>query len=215
LGPIPVWKASGPMAALEEIEPGLWRWSAPHPGWRPDAAPESPADWPRTVGCVLCDAPDATVLIDPLLPLGDERFLGALDEHVGRRDRRVAVLTTIGFHRRSRDELAARYGATTSRARKNLPAGVESFPIRGAGETIFWLGKHRALVPGDRIIGAPSARLRLCPESWLRYLSSGITLAELAEALRPLLDLEIERVLVSHGEPVLSDGRKELAKALG
>jgi hypothetical protein len=215
LGSDPGLEGFASMAALEEIEPGLWRWSAPHPGWRPDAAPESPADWPRAVGCVLCDAPDATVLIDPLLPLGDERFLGALDEHVGRRDRRVAVLTTIGFHRRSRDQLAARYGATTSRAKKNLPAGVESFPIRGAGETIFWLPKHRALVPGDRIIGAPNARLRLCPESWLRYLSSGITLAELAEALRPLLDLEIQRVLVSHGEPVLSDGRKKLAKALG
>jgi hypothetical protein len=203
------------MAALQEIEPGLWRWTVPHPGWRPDATPESPDDWPRAVGCVLCDAPDATVLIDPLLPHGDERFLGALDEHVRRRDRRVAVLTTIGFHRRSRDELADRYGATTSRAKKNLPAGVESFPIRGAGETVFWLGEHRALVPGDRIMGAPGGRLRLCPESWLRYLSSHITLAELAEALRPLLDLEIARVLVSHGQPVLSDGRKKLAKALG
>jgi hypothetical protein len=203
------------MAALEEIEPGLWRWTALHPGWRPGASPESPADWPRPVGCVLCDAPDATVLIDPLLPPGDERFLGALDEHVGRRDRRVAVLTTIGFHRRSRDELAERYGAATSRARKSLPAGVESFPIRGAGETIFWLAEHRALVPGDRILGAPGGRLRLCPESWLRYLGSGMTLPALAKALRPLLDLEIERVLVSHGEPVLGDGRTALARALG
>jgi hypothetical protein len=202
------------MAALKKIEPGLWRWSAPHPGWRPGATPQSPDDWPRAVGSVLCDAPDATVLIDPLLPLGDQRFLGALDEHVGRRERRVVVLTTIGFHRRSRDQLADRYGASTSRAKKNLPAGVESFPIRGAGETIFWLREHRALVPGDRIIGASGARLRLCPESWLRYLSSGITLAGLAEALRPLLDLEIERVLVSHGEPVLSGGRRKLAKAL-
>jgi glyoxylase-like metal-dependent hydrolase (beta-lactamase superfamily II) len=203
------------MAALKEIEPGLWRWSAPHPGWRPGATPQSPDDWPRAVGSVLCDAPDATVLIDPLLPHGDERLLSALDQHVGRRERPVVVLTTIGFHRRSRDQLVDRYGATTSRAKRNLPAGVESFPIRGAGETIFWLRQHRALVPGDRIIGAPGARLRLCPESWLRYLSSGITLAGLAEALRPLLDLEIERVLVSHGEPVLSGGRRKLAKALG
>ena len=73
------------------------------------------------------------------------------------------MLTTIGFHRRSRDQLAERYGATTSRAKRNLPAGVESFPIRGAGETIFWLAEHRALVPGDRILGAPGGRLRLCP----------------------------------------------------
>jgi hypothetical protein len=124
------------------------------------------------------------------------------------------VLTTIGFHRRSRNELAERYGATTSRARQDLPAGVESFPIRGAGETIFWLAEHRAVVPGDRILGGPGGRLRLCPASWLRYLPSGMTVAGLAEALRPLLDLEIERVLVSHGEPVLRRGRQALEAAL-
>ena len=124
------------------------------------------------------------------------------------------MLTTIGFHRRSRDQLAERYGAATSRAKSNLPEGVESFPIRGAGETIFWLAEHRALVPGDRIIGAPGGRLRLCPGSWLRYLPSGITLAALAEALRPLLDLEIDRVLPSHGDPVLGRGREALEAAL-
>jgi hypothetical protein len=200
---------------LREIHPGLWRWTTPHPEWRPDAPPDSPADWPHAVGSVLCDAVDATVLIDPLLPVDERGFLGVLDEHVRSRERPVAVLTTIGFHRRSRDQLAERYGATTSRAKKSLPTGVESFPIRGAGETFFWLPEHRALVPGDRVIGAPGCRLRLCPASWLRYLSSGITLAALANALRPLLELPIESVLVSHGEPVLSGGREALADALG
>jgi hypothetical protein len=199
---------------LQEIRPALWRWTAPHPGWRPGASKDSPADWPPEVGCVLCDVPDATVLIDPLLPPDSDRLLRTLDEHVRRRDRRVAVLTTIGFHRRSRDRLAERYGATTSRARKNLPAGVEAYPIRGAGETIFWLAEHRALVPGDRILGAPDGRLRLCPESWLGYLPSGLTTAQLAGALRPLLELPIERVLVSHGEPVISGGHAALAQAL-
>jgi hypothetical protein len=202
------------VAALLEIHPGLWRWTAPHPEWRPGAPKDSPADWPPEVGCVLCDTPDATVLIDPLLPPDSERLLRVLDKHVRRRERRVAVLTTIGFHRRSRDLLAERYGATTSRARKNLSAGVEAYPIRGAGETIFWLAEHRTLVPGDRILGAPGGRLRLCPQSWLRYLPSGLTRAQLAGALRSLLELPIERVLVSHGEPVLSGGHEALAKAL-
>jgi hypothetical protein len=200
---------------LREIHPGLWRWSAPHPEWRPDAAPGSPADWPSEVGSVLCDAIDATVLIDPLLPPGDQGFLDLLEEHVRSRGCRVAVLTTIGFHRRNRDQLAERYAATTSRAKTKLPAGVESYPIRGAGETLFWLPRYRALVPGDRIVGAARGRLRLCPESWLGYLPSGITLPALADALRPLLELPIESVLVSHGEPVLSGGRAALADALG
>jgi hypothetical protein len=200
--------------ALREISPGLWRWTAPHPGWRPGAAAESPSDWPRDVGCVLCHVPNATVLIDPLLPPARETLLAELDQLVRARNAPVAVLTTIGFHRRSRDELARRYTASTSRAKSALPGGVEPLPIRGAGETMFWLREQRALVPGDRIMGAPGGGLRLCPESWLRYLPSGLTLAGLRELLRPLLELPIESVVVSHGEPVLADGRAALARAL-
>jgi hypothetical protein len=202
------------VSGLRELGPGLWRWTALHPEFVQDAKPESPADWPEEVGSVLYDAEDATVLIDPLLPAGDGRVGAELDAHVGDRALPAAILTTIKFHRRSRDELARRYSARTTRAREALPAGVESIPIRGAGETMFWIPACAALVPGDRIIGAASGGLRLCPESWLRYLPSGISLADLAARLRPLLELPIERVLVSHGEPVLDDGRAALADAL-
>jgi hypothetical protein len=203
------------VSELVQIRPGLWRWTTPHPDWRPDARAESPADWPREVGSVLCEAAGATVLIDPLVPdEGGEPLLRRLDRAI--RDRRlpVSILTTIRFHRRSRDMLAERYGASTSRARNRLPAGVESFPIRGAGETMYWLAEHRALVPGDRIIGADGGGLRTCPGSWLGYLPSGLSVAQLRDRLRPLLALPIEAVLVSHGDPVLRAGRAALARAL-
>ena len=124
------------------------------------------------------------------------------------------VLTTIGFHRRSRAAVAERYGASTSRAKKTLPQGVETIPIPRAGETMIWIPEHAALVPGDRILGGRDGGLRICPDSWLRYLTSGITGPELREALRLLLDLPIELVLVSHGEPVLAGGREALEQAL-
>jgi hypothetical protein len=38
--------------------------------------------------------------------------------------------------------------------------------------------------------------------------------AQLRQALRPALDLQVDMVLVSHGEPVLSGGRKALERAL-
>ena len=41
-----------------------------------------------------------------------------------------------------------------------------------------------------------------------------VTLADVRRELRPLLDLSIELVLVSHGEPILEGGRDELAQAL-
>jgi hypothetical protein len=227
---------------LSELRPGLYRWTAPHPDYEPDPQPDSPADWPEQVGSVAYEAPDALVLIDPLVPDG---LWPALDRLAAKAplvvppsgsrasparglkrpvdppdfggqgvNRRVAVLTTIGFHRRSRDVVAERYGASTSRAKKTLPNGVETIPIKGAGETMIWIPEHGALVPGDRILGGREGGLRVCPDSWLRYLPSGMTGTQLREALRPLLDLPIEVVLASHGEPVATGGRDALAQAL-
>jgi hypothetical protein len=197
---------------MQEIGAGLWRWTAPHPDWRPGAEPGSPADWDQGVGSVLYEAPDVAVFFDPLLPREPERFWQWADDRVAGRS--VVVLTTIGWHRRSRDAFVERYAAFVSRAKRMLPRGVESFPLRGAGETLFWLAEHRSLVVGDRILGAPAGGLRLCPASWLRYLPSGLTQADLRELLLPLLDLPVERVLVSHGEPVLSGGAEALRRAL-
>jgi hypothetical protein len=151
------------------------------------------------------------VLVDPLVP---EDVWAPLEERIRRHGRPVRVLTTIGFHRRSRDEVVRRFGATTSRARASLPAGVETVTLRGAGERMIWLPGPCALVPGDRLLGDGHGGVRLCPASWLRYLKSGMTLAELRAALQPILELPVELVLVSHGEPVLEDGRAAIERAL-
>ena len=195
-----------------ELRPGLWRWSAPHPDWRAGAAPGSSSDWPRDVGCLLLESAGAAVFIDALLDERDTALWRWADERASGRP--VPALTTIGFHRRSRDALVARYGASRSRARANLPSGVRALPLPGSGETLFWLERHRALVAGDRIVGADGGRLCMCPESWLRSQPSGITLDGLRELLLPVLELPIEIVLVSHGEPVLAGGRDALAAAL-
>ncbi len=195
---------------LQELARGLWRWTAPHPEWQPPKDSDTPADWPRDVGSVAYEAEQALVLVDPLVVDGD---YAALDE-LARSKARVAILTTLKWHRRSRGELAKRYDASTSRAQRALPRGVESIVIRGAGETMFWIAEHSALVPGDRLLGDRPPGLRLCPQSWLRYLD-GFTQDDLRNALREqLLELPIEMVLVSHGEPVLRDGRQALERAL-
>jgi hypothetical protein len=194
---------------LRELRPGLHRWTASHPDWEPGAEPETPADWPRDVGSVAYESPDALVLVDPLVP---DELWPELDRLAARHPR-VAVLTTIAFHRRSRDEVVRRYGAATPRAKASLPQGVVTIPIRRARETMVWLPEPRALVPGDRLLGDDGG-LRLCPDSWLRYLRNGLDRRELRRALRPLLDLPVELVLVSHGEPVLEGGREAIARAL-
>jgi hypothetical protein len=193
-----------PQVDLQQVASGLWRWTTPHPDWEAPKQEDDPADWPRDVGSVAYETTETLVLIDPLIANGN---FAALDE-VAEKSKRVAILTTLEFHRRSRDEVAQRYAATTT-----LPDGVDAIEIRGAGETIYWIPEHGALVPGDRLLGDRPPGLRLCPESWLRYLP-GFTQDDLRTALRPLLDLPVEMVLVSHGEPVLHDGRAELERAL-
>ena len=139
-------------------------------------------------------AGDRLVLVDPQLP-GEEAW-AELDALVAEHGPRVAVLTTIRFHGRSRDAVVARYGAERPRIGDARIPGVELRPIEGADETLLWLPRVRALVAGDRLVGTPDGGLRVCPQSWLGYLPGGLTVAELRDRLRPLLDLPVELVLV-------------------
>jgi glyoxylase-like metal-dependent hydrolase (beta-lactamase superfamily II) len=187
---------------IERIADGLWRWTAPHPSWRRGA------DWPEEVGCVYYEAPDAVVLIDPLIPTGEEdAFLAHLDRDVQRLGRPVVILLTCDWHRRSTDELAERYGA---RIGGELPNGLDESPIRGADErqVAYFIRPHRALVVAEIFMGDGRGGLKLCPSPALTNRD------ELDASLKELLELPVERVLVAHGEPVLENGRDRMSEAL-
>jgi len=194
---------------VERLAPGLHRWTARHPAWEPGAEPGSPADWPPDVGCVAHEAPDALVLVDPLVD--DWAPLDALAERHGRP---VVVLTTMRFHGRSRAEVADRYGAELRAHDAEPPAGARRIPIAGMDDATVYLEAPRALVPGDRLIADAAGTLTPCPESWLRYLPGPPTAADLRAALAPLQELGAELILVSHGAPVLRDGAAALRAAL-
>jgi hypothetical protein len=199
---------------VSAIASGLYRWTARHPAAVPNAEPGSVNDWPAEVGSIAYLAPDVLLVIDPLLPDDERAFWNWLDGLASEREG-VSVVTTIRFHRRSRDRVAERYGASTSRAKDKLAAGVEPLPIRGAGETMFWIAEHGALVPGDRLLNYGEEGLHVCPASWMRYLPTPLSEAELRQRLRFLLELPVRSVLVSHGEPVLDEAPAALARALG
>jgi hypothetical protein len=205
---------------VSQIEPGLWRWTGYHEEWKAD------------VGCVFCETEDGIVLVDPLVPPEDaKRFWTALDRDVERLGGRVHVLVTVFWHTRSTADMVDRYGArvwapTTSRAAvarragavtdvfrpgEHLPGAIEAFRSARRTEVLFWIPQRRALVPGDVLLGDGAGGVRMCPESWLPAKTGH---AELAASLRSLLDLPIQRILVSHGEPVLEKGRAALAAAL-
>jgi len=194
---------------VTRIEDGLWRWTTPHPEWKPGA------DWDENVGCVYWEGDDATVLVDPLIPTEDaerHRFLDALDRDVERHGLPVAILVTCAWHARSSEELAERYGGRVVDQSELdvVPAGVAVVPAPAAEEVVYWLAPVRSVVPGDVLLGTESG-LTLCPTSWL---SSRGGLEQLARDLAPLLELPVERVLTAHGPPALDGAREALASAL-
>jgi hypothetical protein len=185
---------------VSELAPGLWRWTALHPDW------QQGADWEQEVGCVYYEAAGATVLIDPLVPAERERFFKALDRDVERRGLPVAILLTCAWHGRSSDELAERYAAS----RDFSVEGVVALPFPIAEETMYWLPDHRTVVTGDSLMSDGGGGITVCPDTWLE----GDAPQVLRQELRSLLDLPVERVLVSHGDPVLENGRAALERAL-
>jgi glyoxylase-like metal-dependent hydrolase (beta-lactamase superfamily II) len=211
---------------IEQIRPRLWRWTATHPDWTPESD-----GWEADVACFALVEAEALVLIDPLVPADDEeRFWNALDsdvEHHGP----PQILLTGYWHARSAQTILDRYPgarvwvpeAAAENARERveftdsftsadmLPGGVEAKETDYTSQVLFWIPTQRALAAGDILLGTPVGGVRVCPDSWLE---EGVTPVELRDSLRPLLDLPVELVLLTHGEPVRENAHAALAAAL-
>ena len=208
------------MSAPQELAPGLWRWTARHPEWHP-------GEFGREVSAYALRAGGETLLIDPIVP---EPMREALDRLV---TEPVAIVVTIPYHARDAEPLAARYAATIhghpatakrfgdARAFRPvapgepLPGGAQAFAIGRPRryEQPLWLPSHRALAFGDAVVEAGGA-LRLWAQSVPSERRRRFLRERLAPTLQPLADLDPERVLVTHGRPVLSGGRAALEAAL-
>jgi hypothetical protein len=207
-----------PIHGAVEIAPSLWRWMAYH------------VEWKEEVGCVAIEAFDGLVLVDPLLPgeAGAGPWWRSLDQAVKERDT-PAIILTVHWHQRSACEILERYpGATLYadpagaegvactitnpiRPGDRLPGGLEAIGTDRAAEIILWHPATGTLIPGDVILGGRAGGLVLCPANWL---PKGVGLDELARTLTPLLEFPVERVLVTHREPVVERALEHLRAAI-
>ena len=90
--------------------------------------------------------------------------------------------------------------------------GLTIIPATTNQEVMVLATAHRALTTADLLIGDRAGGIRLCPASWL---SDPVTLDDVRAELRVLLSHDIDMVLPSHGEPVLTGGAAALRAALG
>jgi glyoxylase-like metal-dependent hydrolase (beta-lactamase superfamily II) len=187
---------------LRDVTTGLWLWRVEHPDWTPDV------DWTPFVASTCVESGGQVVLLDPLAPPEDAQEIWArLDPQPP-----TVVVVLKPDHIRDVDLFTRRYGARPFGPnlffRDDIPEtelepiwpGVELpgglltlYDGRGRMETPVWLPEQRAIVFADALT-APRGELIVWGSPWHEERT--------LPALRELLELPFEHVIVSHGDPL-------------
>jgi len=187
---------------VRDVAPGLWLWRLEYPDWRPRP------DWGPLVASTCVESGGEVAVLDPLAPPDDAvEIWERLDAHPPT----VAVVLKPD-HVRDVDVFVRRYGVRAFGPylfwRQNIPESelegiqpgselpgglVALYDGRGRNETPLWLPEQRALVFADALT-APKGELLVWDTPWHEE--------RVLPALRKLLELLFERVIVSHGEPL-------------
>lgn len=187
---------------LRDIAPGLWIWRQEHPRW------QAGQGWEPLVTSTCVEAGGERLVLDPLAPPAEAAEVW---ERLDSRPPTAAVILKPD-HVRDVDVFVRRYGARAFGPRlffrydipetelesvqpgSELPGGlVALYDGRDRSETPLWLPEQRALVFADALT-APGGELRVWATPWHEE--------RVLPALRKLLELPFELVIVSHGEPV-------------
>ena len=181
---------------------GLWLWRQPHPDW------QEGFDWEPEVSSFFVESQGEALLLDPLAPppIAQEVWT-RLDAR-----KPTAAVILKPDHVRDVDLFVRWYGVRAYgpnlffrgdvpktelewvQPGDELPGGLRAlYDGRREIETPLYLPTQRALVFADALT-APGGVLRVWGTRWHEERA--------LPALRALLELPFEHVLVSHGEPV-------------
>jgi glyoxylase-like metal-dependent hydrolase (beta-lactamase superfamily II) len=184
-----------------DVAPGLWVWRVAYPDWSPEAG------WERVVSSTCVTAGGEVALLDPIAPPAKATEVW---ERLDASPPTIVVVLKPD-HVRDVDVFVERYGARAFGPwlfwRTNIPE-TELEPIepgtelpggflalydgRGRGETPLWLPEQRTVVFADALT-SQGGELRIWETPHDERARA---------ALRELLALPFEHVIVSHGEPV-------------
>jgi glyoxylase-like metal-dependent hydrolase (beta-lactamase superfamily II) len=210
---------------MQEIATGIWRWER-----RPRGLPAGEFG-ARTSYAVAVDG--ETLLVDPLVDGDDDPALHALDNLVRGR---VRILVSMPFHTRSAEPLRRRYRRANARIYGHPSVATRLGDVSGfdpvAGGDVGGIARfhpigspprseqaieipiHRALVFGDAVVETGGGELRV----WDGPLDSASRRRWWHERYLPTLErlaaLEVECILVTHGQAVVGGGAAALRHAL-
>jgi glyoxylase-like metal-dependent hydrolase (beta-lactamase superfamily II) len=195
---------------IRDVAPGLWLWRQAHPDWRPGLA------WEPQVSSFCVESRGEVLVLDALEPQD-----GSVWERLDARPPTVAVVLKPD-HVRDVDLFVRRYNARAFGPIRyfkssvpetdlvevlpddELPGGLLALDDgRRRHETPLYLPEQRALVFADGLTA---------PEGVLRVWHARRYEQQVLPALRAMLELPFDHVLVSHGDPV--HDRAEFERAL-
>lgn len=206
---------AGSLAAVQQILPGVWHWTAPHPNLRDFAVSSYWLD-------------EVRILVDPLIGPSERDWFSGLGLTPD------AIVLTNHHHYRSSAELSDRYGAAihAPQASVHLYRGGERVTGYGAGDELaaglvavdlgarsandcgLYFERARALWPADTIVRAPDDPAD--PIGWVIDAFFEDPAASKSELLtvftRILSDTDFEHLMPAHGLPLIGNGRAELEK---
>jgi Metallo-beta-lactamase superfamily len=195
---------------MRQIAPGLYHWTAFH----------------ERIGAEVSSyyAPETGVLIDPLLPAGDD-VLEFVSQHGPPR----AILLTNRHHYRHSGRLAEALGIPIRASRPGMhnfsaeqrvePFDFGSEPVPGVlahevgaicpDETALELPSVGALAVADGVVEASAGSLGFVPDFLLGDDPEDVKRAVRSSYGR-LLSLDFEHLLLAHGAPVVDEGKQRL-----
>jgi glyoxylase-like metal-dependent hydrolase (beta-lactamase superfamily II) len=198
---------------LRDVAEGLWIWRRQLPNWEPERG------FPEMVNSTCAESGGEVAVLDALAPPEDATEIW---ERLDARPPTMAVVLKPD-HVRDVDLFVQRYGARAFgpwlfwrddipetelehvEPGSELPGGLKAlYDGRGRNETPLWLPEQRALVFADALT-APDGELRIWDTPQIERA---------LPALRELLELPFEHVIVAHCDPVLDRAAYERALEL-
>lgn len=194
-----------------DVAEGLWVWRMPHPRWDPGQGGD------RAVTSTFVESRGERAVLDPLAPPEDP------NEVWDRLDSNPPTMAVVlkPDHVRNVDYFVQRYRCRAFGPDvfqrddipktelelvlpgSQLPGGLLAlYDGRGRNETPLWLPEQRTIVFSDALTTL-GGELQVWGTPWHEERA--------LPALRALLDLPFERVIISHGEPVHSRSDYEQA----
>jgi len=199
---------------VRDMGEGVWIWRTRHYGWTPDAV------WQQVVTSTFVRSGGERLVIDPIVPASEP--LDAWQRLEASPPTAVAI--TMPDHVRDISIFARRFRARAFgpmfffpddlptiklepvAADSKLPGGaVALYDARGRLETPFWLPEHKVIVFGDALTER-SGELRAWNSPWHEKRE--------LPALRAMLELPFEKVIISHADVDPVHTRSDFERAL-